>query len=230
MRSAILTDIEGTTTDVRFVHDVLFPYAASALPDFVRTHAGRPDVAAELAAVRARVGQDLSLEETIATLLRWIAEDRKETPLKTLQGLVWAAGYEAGELVSPVYPDAAQALRRWKGEGRDLYVYSSGSDAAPKLLFGHSEEGDLTPLFSGYFDTRTGPKLEPSSYATIAGRIGRPPGAILFLSDHPGEVSAALEAGMKALRIDRARLAEAPPETIDGQVVYGGFGRIDPDA
>ncbi len=230
VKTAVLTDIEGTTTDVRFVHDVLFPYAARALRGFVRDHAERPDVAAEIAAARARAGDDLDLEGVIATLLRWIAEDRKETPLKTLQGLVWADGYATGELVAPVYPDAAEALARWKAEGRDLYVYSSGSEAAQKLLFAHSEAGDLTPLFSGYFDTRVGGKLEPASYAAIAQRLGRPPGTILFLSDHPGEVAAALDAGMKAIRIDRDRPADAAAKTIEGQVVVGGFGSIDPDS
>jgi enolase-phosphatase E1 len=229
LKTAILTDIEGTTTDVGFVHDALFPYAARTLPDFIRANAQKPEVAAEISAVSARVEQTLSLDETIALLLRWIAQDKKETSLKALQGMVWAAGYASGELVSPVYPDAVEALRRWKAEGRDLYVYSSGSVAAQKLLFGNTDAGDLTPLFSGYFDTRTGPKLEAKSYRTIAARLGRPPEGVLFLSDHPGEVTAALTAGMKAVRIDRARPVEAAQERADDQIVYGGFAGIDPD-
>jgi len=118
-------------------------------------------------------------------------------------------------------------LRRWKDEGRELYVYSSGSEAAQKLLFGHTKAGDLTPLFSGFFDTRVGGKLFADSYRAIAERIGRAPETILFLSDHPGEVSAAKEAGMKAVRIDRARAPDAPAALVDGQAVYGGFGGIE---
>lgn len=226
-KTAILTDIEGTTTDVRFVHDVLFPYAARALPDFLLQNAERPEVAVEIEAVRARTGEELSLEQVSATLLRWIAEDRKETPLKTLQGMVWAAGYADGELVSPIYADAAEALKRWKAEGRDFYVYSSGSEAAQKLLFGHSDAGDLTPLFSGFFDTRIGSKLEAVSYAAIAEALGRPASSFLFLSDHPTEVVAARTAGMKAIRIDRERAADAAPEVVDGLTVLGGFAPVD---
>jgi enolase-phosphatase E1 len=228
-KTAILTDIEGTTTDVAFVHKVLFPYAAKALPDFLRANWRKKAVAAEIRAVRERIGSKAGLEQVIATLLQWIAEDRKETPLKALQGMVWAAGYETGELVSHVYPDAVEGLRRWKAAGHDLHVYSSGSEAAQKLLFGHTGAGDLTPLFSGFFDTRVGGKLKAASYAAIAKRLGRATETILFLSDHPSEVAAALEAGMKALRIDRARKPDAAPEVVDRQTVYGGFSRIEPD-
>jgi enolase-phosphatase E1 len=228
-KTAILTDIEGTTTDVAFVHKVLFPYAAKALPDFIRANRRKTAVAAEIRAVRDKLGGAPSLDVVIATLLKWIEEDRKETPLKALQGLAWAAGYESGELVSHVYRDAVACLRRWKAEGRDLYVYSSGSEAAQKLLFGHTKAGDLTPLFSGFFDTRVGGKLESKSYSVIAKKVGRAPASILFLSDHSGEIAAAREAGMKALRIDRARPAGSEPVEIDGQTVYGGFSRIEPD-
>lgn len=229
MKTAILTDIEGTTTDVAFVHSVLFPYAAKALPDFVRANARKKAVAAEIRAVRERIGATASIDKVIETLLAWIREDRKETPLKALQGLVWEAGYKGGAFLAPVYPDAVEAMRTWKEEGRDLYVYSSGSVAAQKLLFGYSEAGDLTPLFSGYYDTNIGKKQEPASYAAIARDLGRAPGTILFLSDHPGEVAAALEAGMRSVRIDRTRDPEAQPELIDGQMVYGGFRPVEPD-
>ena len=228
--AAILTDIEGTTTDVRFVHDVLFPYAARALPEFLAANAARADVAAELAAVRARIGEPgASVEEVTGTLVSWIAEDRKETPLKALQGLVWEAGYRSGALVAPVYADAVEALRRWHADGLALYVYSSGSEAAQKLLFAHTVAGDLTGLFSGYFDTRVGSKLDAESYDAVAGRIGCEPGQVLFHSDHPGEVAAALAAGMAALRIDRARAADAAPREEDGQTVLGGFARVAPE-
>lgn len=194
---AILTDIEGTTSAVSFVFDVLFPYAREHLPAFVRAHAGEAEVAAQLEAVRAESGEtDADVERVIGILLGWIAEDRKATPLKALQGMVWEQGYRAGQLKGHVYPDAVAALRRWKSGGYDLYVYSSGSIQAQRLIFGCSEAGDLSPLFSGYFDTTSGPKREAASYARIAEAIGRPAGEILFLSDVVQELDAARAAGM----------------------------------
>jgi len=127
--------------------------------------------------------------------------------LKTLQGLVWAAGYQSGALVCPIYDDAAAALRAWHAAGLPLHVYSSGSIAAQRLLFGHTTHGDLTPLFRGYFDTTIGPKLEAGSYRAIARAIGHAPEGVLFLSDHPGELDAASTAGMRTLCLDRVEAA-----------------------
>lgn len=200
----ILTDIEGTTSAVSFVFDVLFPFAVKHLPDFVRQHAGEPAVAAQLEAVRAESGEpDADVERVIAILLEWIAADRKATPLKALQGMVWEQGYRAGQLKGHVYPDAVEALRAWKAAGLELYVYSSGSIQAQQLIFGCSEAGDLTPLFSGYFDTTSGGKRESESYARIAAAIGRPAGEILFLSDVVQELDAACEAGMATCGLAR---------------------------
>ena len=200
----ILTDIEGTTSAVSFVFDVLFPFAVKHLPDFVRAQAGEPAVAAQLEAVRAESGEpDADVERVIAILLEWIAADRKATPLKALQGMVWEQGYLAGQLKGHVYPDAVEALRAWKAAGLELYVYSSGSIQAQKLIFGCSEAGDLTPLFSGYFDTTSGGKRESESYARIAAAIGRPAGEILFLSDVVQELDAAREAGMATCGLAR---------------------------
>lgn len=193
---AILTDIEGTTSSIAFVTDTLFPYARDRLAGYVAAHPGQ--VAPLLDAVCAEEPGD-----PVETLLRWIEEDRKATPLKTLQGLIWAEGYADGTLKGHVYADAADALRRWHAAGLKLYVYSSGSVAAQKLIFGHSNAGDLTPLFSGYFDTVTGPKREPGSYRRIADAIGLPPGEILFLSDNAQEIDAARAAGMQVLHVDR---------------------------
>ncbi|ATR84252.1 acireductone synthase [Pseudomonas sp. FFUP_PS_473] len=194
---AILTDIEGTTSAVSFVFDVLFPFAARHLPDFVRTHAAEPAVAAQLQAVRTDSNEPAAdVERVIEILLQWIAEDRKATPLKALQGMVWAEGYQAGLLKGHVYPDAVEALKRWHQEGYALYVYSSGSIQAQKLIFGCSEAGDLTPLFSGYFDTTSGGKREAQSYRTIAQAIDLPAEQILFLSDIVEELDAAQQAGM----------------------------------
>lgn len=196
MTRAVLTDIEGTTSSIAFVTDTLFPYAKANLRDFVKRN---PEVSAPwLDAVRAEEPGD-----PVDTLLRWIDEDRKATPLKTLQGLIWAEGYADGTLKGHVYRDAADALRRWHDAGIALHIYSSGSIAAQKLIFGHSNEGDLTPLFSGYFDTTSGPKKEAESYRTIARAIGEAPGDILFLSDNIQEIDAAREAGMQAIHIDR---------------------------
>src|SRR4051812_30401296 len=196
MPRAILTDIEGTTSSIAFVAETLFPYARERLPAFVATH---PDQAAPILAEVAAMEPG----DPVATLTRWIDEDRKATPLKTLQGMIWADGYRERAFTGHIYPDAAAALRRWHAAGIALYVFSSGSVAAQKLLFGHSDAGDLTPLFSGYFDTTTGPKREAASYQAIANAIGVAADEILFLSDTPQEIAAAREAGLSALLIDR---------------------------
>jgi enolase-phosphatase E1 len=141
-------------------------------------------------------------------------DDRKLTPLKTLQGLVWREAFDSGALCAPVYEDALRALRHWRAQGLKLYVYSSGSVAAQRLLFSHTEHGDLTSLFSGYFDTTTGSKLTADSYRAIARSAGLPPGSILFLSDHAGEIEAARAAGMQAVCVDRGPFSaseEEPP-------------------
>lgn len=194
---AILTDIEGTTSAVSFVFDVLFPYAKQHLPEFVRKHAEDPEVALQIGAVRLDSGEpEATVERVIDILLEWIAEDRKATPLKALQGMIWKQGYEAGELKGHVYPDAVQSLKTWHAQGYELYVYSSGSIQAQQLIFGCSEAGDLTPLFKGYFDTTSGPKREAQSYRHITESIGCPPGKVLFLSDIVEELDAAQAAGM----------------------------------
>ena len=202
---AVVTDIEGTTSSLAFVKDVLFPYARRALPDFVRgQQAQLTDIAGEMAAI---VGKPrLDSQEMIDLLLQWMAEDRKITPLKTLQGMVWKTGYESGELQSHLYEDAARELRKWHADGLRLYVYSSGSIAAQKLLFAHTPYGDLLPLFSGYFDTTTGPKLESGSYRAIAATLELEPRTILFLSDHAGEIQAATAAGLQTVLLARERL------------------------
>ena len=202
---AVLTDIEGTTSAVSFVFEVLFPYAAKHLPDFVRQQATEPAVAVQLQAVRDDSHEPhADVERVIEILLGWIAEDRKATPLKALQGMVWEQGYQAGQLKGHVYPDAVEALKRWHLEGYDLYVYSSGSIQAQKLIFGCSEAGDLSPLFSGYFDTTSGPKRDPESYRTITAAIGCPPDQILFLSDIVEELDAAQQAGMATCGLVRS--------------------------
>lgn len=197
MVRAILTDIEGTTSSLSFVKEVLFPYVRERLGDFVRAHGQEPQVRELLQQVAAVTGRSLTDEEAVIQLRQWVDEDRKITPLKALQGLVWETGYRSGDYLGHVYPDAARNLRQWRAQGLQLYVYSSGSVHAQKLLFGHTEFGDLTHLFSGYFDTRVGAKQEAASYRKIAEAIALPADEILFLSDIEAELDAASEAGMK---------------------------------
>ena len=221
--NAILTDIEGTTSAVSFVFDVLVPYAAKHLPEFVRQNAGRADVAEQLDAVRRDSDEpQADVERVIEILLGWIAEDRKATPLKAIQGMVWEQGYQAGQLKGHVYPDAVDALKRWHQDGFQLFVYSSGSIQAQKLIFGCSEAGDLSPLFSGYFDTTSGPKREAQSYQRITQAIGVAAGEILFLSDIVEELDAARTAGMATCGLAREG------GELAGHVTVDSFGKIDP--
>lgn len=197
MIRAILTDIEGTTSSLSFVKDVLFPYSRERLAQFVRSHAREAQVRQILADARRESNEELNDQELIERMLKWIDEDRKVTPLKALQGLIWETGYRNGELVGHVYDDAYDALRRWHDRGVRLYVFSSGSVKAQQLLFGHTAKGDLQPLFAGYFDTTIGAKRDPAAYRRIAEIIGIAPGDILFLSDITEELDAAQTAGMQ---------------------------------
>ncbi len=227
MIAAIVTDIEGTTTPISFVTETLFPYARTHLPAFVVAHHQEPAIAALLAETRHLAGApDLDLDGTIAILCRWIDEDRKATPLKTLQGLIWDQGYRGGTLKGAVYPDAALALRQWHQSGIRLYVYSSGSVMAQKLIFGFSSAGDLTPLFSGYFDTTTGPKLAEDSYRAIEAAISVSARAILFLSDHPGELDAAAAAGFKTAWLQREGASAVVPQ--HHHPIHTSFASITP--
>ncbi len=211
MIKAIVTDIEGTTSSIDFVHQTLFPFAKQRMRRFLRDNAGDDRVQNLLADVEAIEQCDLSLDEAADVLERWIAEDRKLTPLKALQGMIWKTGYEAGELKGHVYPDTPGALRRWHAAGQRLYVYSSGSVEAQQLIFGHTDHGDLTPLFSGYFDTRIGGKREALSYRRILDEIGLPAEQVLFLSDVGEELDAARVAGMRTCQLVRDdKTAPAP--------------------
>ena len=201
---AIVTDIEGTTSSIDFVHKVLFPYATREIPDFVRTSHTHPEIASLLDDVRKESEEfDASIERLIDILLTWISEDRKATSLKSLQGHVWRHGYERGDFTGHLYDDAADRLRRWSKMGIALFVYSSGSVGAQKLLFGHSDAGDLRPLFTDYFDTRIGHKKEPDSYRNIIASIQIPASDILFLSDVAEELDAAAAAGMLTTQLVR---------------------------
>lgn len=201
---AIVTDIEGTTSSIAFVRDVLFPYARAALPRFLQEQHGRADVMHWIKMVAEENGLSASdLDGVTEILLQWIDQDRKHTALKALQGMIWVDGYAKATYKAPVYPDVEAALRRWHAEGIPLYVYSSGSVPAQKLFFAHTDHGDLCPLFSGHYDTEIGGKREAGSYVRIAGAIGVAAENLLFLSDIVEELDAARDAGWQTLLIDR---------------------------
>ena len=208
---AVLTDIEGTTSSIAVVKDVLFPYAREHLPRFVEAHHDDPAVTRWLDATAREAGiDDPHSRRVIDTLLRWIDEDRKATPLKALQGMIWKAGYEAGDYKAHIYPEVPAKLRAWKAQGLKLYVYSSGSVPAQQLFFCHTETGDLAALFDGWFDTEVGGKRERGSYLRIAETIGLAAPVILFLSDIAAELEAAHGAGMQTIQL--CRLPEHCPE------------------
>jgi enolase-phosphatase E1 len=221
----VLLDVEGTVAPVSFVADVLFPYARRELPDFlarrwddpavararelVARDAGMPSFAAWVGGVDAAAQRWRLVDE----LNRLMEHDAKATGLKEVQGLIWGEGYRAGRLRSPVYADVPPALRAWAAHGLDVRVYSSGSVAAQRAFFAHTEAGDLLGLFRGHYDTTTGPKRDPASYGRIAADMGLPPGDVLFLSDVPAELEAARAAGMQAGLVVRPGNAPVPPGT-----------------
>ena len=216
-----LLDIEGTTSPLSLVHGQLFPYAREHLVGFLAQHASDPDVRADL----SDLAQENLLEtaphfppfsgeaavEAAISYLHWLMEhDRKSTALKSIQGKIWKAGYESGQLVGTVFPDVPQAFRRWTGRDNParIAIYSSGSIEAQQLIFRHSSAGDLTPYISAWFDTRTGPKTSSESYRAIADAMSLTPGQILFVSDLPRELDAAGEAGCP-VRLSK-RVGNAP--------------------
>jgi enolase-phosphatase E1 len=219
---AVLTDIEGTTSALSFVKDVLFPYARERLPAFIRERGNDPAVRPLLEESRLIAGQALDEEALLRQLIAWIDEDRKITPLKALQGLIWEAGYRRGNFTGHVYADAARCLCKWHQKGLILAVYSSGSVHAQKLLFAHTEYGDLTPLFSCFFDTTVGHKREPESYQAIATAMALPAGEILFLSDVREELDAARQAGMQTGWL----LRDEEPDPAAGHPQYRNFEAI----
>jgi len=197
MISSIVTDIEGTTSSISFVHEVLFPYASENLEAFVIRHKNEPDVQTQLAEAASIAKINASdAPAIIKQLLQWIADDQKVTPLKALQGMIWKQGYENGDFQGHVYDDAYLGLKRWHQSGIKLYVYSSGSVAAQKLLFSHTKHGNLDPLFTGNFDTRIGGKKEPEAYQKILTELNKPAKEVLFLSDILEELDAAKAVGM----------------------------------
>lgn len=222
MIRAIVTDIEGTTSDIRFVHNVLFPYARERLAGFIAGHQHEEQIKAILSDLRVETGEpQATTERLIEVLFRFMDEDRKSTALKALQGLIWRDGYVNGNFTGHLYADVLPAFKAWQQQGVALYVYSSGSVSAQKLLFGYSDEGDITPVFSGYFDTHVGAKRDVQSYHNIAAQTGKAGHELLFLSDIRQELDAAREAGWQTVQLIRG---EADTQSVHPQV--NGFDEI----
>jgi enolase-phosphatase E1 len=227
---AIVLDIEGTTSSIDFVHDVLFPYAKRELPDYIRRHAANPEVSRLLAEARSDAGvASTDIERTIEILAEWMAQDRKAGSLKALQGLVWESGYVDGDFTGHVYPDAAEAMKSWAANGIALYIYSSGSVHAQKLLFRYSVAGDLRPLIRGYFDTRVGHKREVSSYARILDVLQLPAPRVLFLSDTAAELDAAAKAGMHTIQLVRDKRVIHGTHTMVADFAAIAVAAVDPN-
>ena len=201
---AILLDIEGTTTPIDFVHKTLFPFARERVSKFVETHfASLHDEINLLVDESTRdatytVPVDPTEPGSISAYLEHLIDvDRKSTALKSVQGMIWKDGYESGELTSQIFDDVPRALERWREDGKRIAIFSSGSVLAQRLLFRHTDHGDLTEFIDAYFDTKIGSKRETTSYSMIASELGLEPGEILFISDIVAELDAASDAGMQ---------------------------------
>jgi enolase-phosphatase E1 len=234
----VLLDIEGTTTPIDFVYKVLFPFASEQVGSFLRRHAAEPQIRQVMADLKAQQEKDgfaspapknagtatiADVEEVAAYARRLMSRDVKVAALKTLQGRIWQEGYQRRDLRGQVYRDVPSALQRWRGQGKKICIYSSGSVLAQQLLFRNSTEGDLTPLIDEYFDLEVGGKREPDSYRQIAGRLGLKPEAVAFLSDVVNELEAAREAGMNGVLVVRAK--DEQPTSVEFPVVRG-FGEV----
>jgi enolase-phosphatase E1 len=218
----LLLDIEGTTTPVDFVYKVLFPYARARVEDFIRRRWSSELVAPDLRRLAQEHAADLSQgrqpppwgedqnPESVIAYVHWLMDqDRKSTGLKSIQGKIWQAGYEAGELQGEVFPDVPGAFVRWRARKRSLCIFSSGSVLAQRLLFSGTNAGDLTPYIWKYFDTTTGPKEEPESYRTIAAACARSPEEMLFISDVTSELDAARAVGLNTALCVRGEVPES---------------------
>ncbi|CAN9504572.1 unnamed protein product [Ophioblennius macclurei] len=222
--SALLLDIEGTTTPITFVKDVLFPYIREHLEDHLSSHWEEDECKQDVHLLKKQIEEDMrqhrscpvhtvdqtahtdeekAIREVVENVLWQMAADRKSTALKRLQGHMWRSAYSSGRIKGELYPDVVPSIRTWRSDGLKIYVYSSGSVEAQKLLFGYSVEGNVLELFDGHFDTTVGAKVESKSYEGIAERIGCPPEEITFLTDVSREAKAAEEAGVNVVLVVR---------------------------
>lgn len=225
---AIVMDIEGTTSSIRFVKDVLFAYAEQFLPEFVRENKDERDVARQLRSMSDKTGISIrDTEALIEQLLEWMREDKKVTELKMLQGMVWERGYKQGEYQAHIYPDVPEKLTEWRDKDINLYIYSSGSEKAQRLFFRYSKFGDLRLNFAGHFDTTLGPKKEAESYRRLAEAVALPASEMVFISDVEPELDAAAEAGMKTIYIVRKEEYDREPADVKSRhTVVGSFDEI----
>lgn len=220
--TALLLDIEGTTTPIDFVYEVLFPYARAHARPYLADHLF--EVRSDIASLIEENANDVRRAfnppliepsdelDSIVAYIHWLMDrDSKTTALKSIQGKLWDEGYRRGELHSKVFEDVPRAFARWRQQGKAICIYSSGSVLAQKLLFAHTEAGDLTPYISGFFDTNTGPKREADSYTRIASELRLPSRQIVFVSDLTGELDAAAAAGFETLLCIRAGNHNQPP-------------------
>ncbi|GAA6219175.1 enolase-phosphatase E1 [Lates japonicus] len=222
--SALLLDIEGTTTPITFVKDILFPYIREHLEDYLSTHWEEDECKQDVHLLKKQIEEDMrqnracpvhavdqtvhtdeekAIREVVDNVLWQMAADRKSTALKQLQGHMWRSAYASGRIKGEIYQDVIPSIKRWRGQGLKVYIYSSGSVEAQKLLFGYSVEGDVLDLFDGHFDTSIGAKVDGKSYERIAERIGCQPEEITFLTDVTREAKAAEEAGVNVLVVVR---------------------------
>jgi enolase-phosphatase E1 len=210
----VLLDIEGTTTPIAFVHTTLFAYARARVQEFLERHEADADVQADIGLLRTEHAAEVPVPNppmaSVSAYVHWLMDrDRKSTGLKSLQGKIWEEGYRSGTLRGEVYPDVPPALVRWRDQGKDIAIFSSGSVQAQRNLFANTTAGDLTRFIRAYFDTTTGPKTAAQSYARIASALERSPSEVVFLSDVGAELDAAQAAGMQTALC--VRTPESPP-------------------
>jgi len=230
----ILLDIEGTTTPIAFVHEVLFSYARSQVSSYLAVQFDAAETQTDLAQLRAEHHADMELDreppplieaprpaaiDSMVAYVNWlIGQDSKSTGLKSLQGKIWQRGYRDGTLKAELFPDVGAAFRRWRRDGLQISIFSSGSSLAQRLLFAHTEAGDLTDFIDSYFDTTIGSKTAVDSYRNIAAALSVPAPQVLFISDMVAELDAAVAAGLRTLLC--VRPGNAPQPTARHQVIY----------
>ena len=232
--SVYLLDVEGTTSPVSMVYDQLFPYARKHLESFLRSQYLGEETQADLALLNQenqaesgsgapRTTDPADIDQALSYIVWLMDQDRKSTALKSLQGRIWKAGFDTGELTGTVFPDVPEALSRWSKRSR-VAIYSSGSIESQKQLFSHSSAGDLEPYLSAYFDTRVGAKIEPESYSVIAQRLNVTPSEILFLSDVTRELDSARDKG--CLTRLCVREGNLPVSNRNGHLVIRSFAEV----
>lgn len=246
--TAFLLDIEGTTTPITFVKDILFPYIKEHLEDYLSSHWEEDECKQDVHLLKKQIEEDMrqnracpvhavdqtvhtdeekAIREVVDNVLWQMAADRKSTALKRLQGHMWRAAYSSGRIKGEIYQDVVPCIKRWREQGLKVYIYSSGSVEAQKLLFGHSVEGDVLDLFDGHFDTTIGAKVDAKSYERIAERIGRQPEEITFLTDVTREAKAAEEAGLNVVLVVRPGNMELTEEEQSHYSLITSFGQLE---